>query len=1006
MIGQMLSHYRVVEQIGAGGMGVVYRAHDEQLDRDVALKVLPPGTIADEAARSRFRKEALALAKLDHPNIATIFEFGSQDGVDFLVAAYIPGLTLDAKLASRALSPDEVLALGVQIAKGLTAAHEKGIVHRDLKPGNLRLTPDGLLKILDFGLAQFVDTGPDAETLTRTHSQETTGTLPYMAPEQVRAEPVDARTDIWALGAVLYEMSTGIRPFREKQPAALINAILNTQPKSPHELNSLVSPGLENVILKALDKSPAHRYQSTRELGIDLERLQSGTAPLAQPHKKANIFVWTAVGTLLALIALAGFLFLRKSGAAGRPRRSVAVLGFKNLSGKPEEAWVSTALSEMLTTELGAGGQLRTIPGETVSRMKADLALPESDSLANDTLSKVYKVLGSDVIVLGSYLEIGGQIRVNFRVQDASGETIATESEQGTQSQFFDLIKRVGGTLREKCGSRELTADELEATRASEPTNTEAARYYAEGLARLRQFDALAARDSFQLAVKADPNHALAHSALAAAWSQLGYDQNAIDESKKAFDLSEKLPRGEKLSIEARYREMSHEWSKATEIYRSLWTFFPDDLDYGLRLVEAQVSAGQGQQALQTVQALHQLPAPSRDDPRIDLAEATAAESLSDFKQEVAATTRARTKASGQGSQFLGAQALLDQCWAQRNLGELEHAKAAGEQAQAILSGARDRRGEANSLTCVANVLTDQGKLDDAKLKHEQALGLARQIGAQKDIAGALINLGNIAAQRNLQESTANYQEALAVATNVQDKADILTAQNNLAANLITGAEFPAAAKMVAEAIGTADDSKDQASGVLARINLASLDRNLGQLADARQNLNAALSTARQLNLRSSIASALEEIGDLSVIEDAFEPAEKSYQESLRIRSDIGERGGVASVWFSQATLETERKNLAKAAELAQQAINEFHNQHNDDQEAAARCALARTEVLKGVKAAPDQIELIRKLKVQDRTISLLIDLTEARLTAAAEQKVTATGPLVYSTQLSSKRNR
>ena len=666
------------------------------------------------------------------------------------------------------------------------------------------------------------------------------------------------------------------------------------------------------------------------------------------------------------------------------------MLGFKNLSGKPEEAWVSTALSEMLTTELGAGGQLRTIPGETVSRMKADLSLPDSDSLATETLSKVYKVLGSDVVVLGSnlYLDIGGQIRVDLRVQDTSGETIATASEQGTQSQFFELIKRVGRTLREKCGARELSEQELAATRASEPTNTEAARYYAEGLERLRQFDAVAARDSLQLAVKADPAHALAHSALAAAWSQLGYDQNAIDESQKAFALSEKLPRGEKLSIEARYREMNHEWAKATDIYRSLWTFFPDDLDYGLRLVGAQVSAGQGQQALQTVQALRHLPPPSRDDPRIDLAEATAAESLSDFKQEVAATARARTKASGQGSRFLVAQALLDQCWAQRNLGELELAKSAGEQAQSILSAAKDHRGEADSLTCIANVLTDQGKLDDAKVKHQQALALARQIGAQKDVAGALINLGNIAAQQNLQESTKNYQEALSVATDIQDKADILTAQNNLAANLIAGAEFPAATKMLADAIGTADSINDQASGVLARINLASLDRTLGQLADARQQLNAALNTARHLNLKSSISAALQEMGDLSVIEDAFEQAEKNYQESLTIRSEIGERGGVAPIWLSIAGVEMERKNVTKAAELAQRALEEFHNQHNDDQEAAARCSLARTEILRGnAKAAQEQVDLVRKLKVQDRTISLLIEITEAKVRAAGGQK-------------------
>src|SRR5437667_4924372 len=216
LVGHMLGHYRIIEQIGAGGMGVVYRAHDEQLERDVAIKVLPAGTLVDEDARKRFRREALALAKLNHPNIATIFEFSSQNSTDYMVTEYVSGQTLDDKFAAGTLSEKELVGLGIQLAQGLSAAHEHGIVHRDLKPANLRLTSDGRLKILDFGLAQLMSHPNEVGmTATLTQSQEVTGTLPYMAPEQLRGEPAEARTDIWAAGAVLYEMATAHRPFEE-----------------------------------------------------------------------------------------------------------------------------------------------------------------------------------------------------------------------------------------------------------------------------------------------------------------------------------------------------------------------------------------------------------------------------------------------------------------------------------------------------------------------------------------------------------------------------------------------------------------------------------------------------------------------------------------------------------------------------------------------------------------------------------------------------------------------
>ncbi|HKZ51693.1 MAG TPA: serine/threonine-protein kinase, partial [Candidatus Acidoferrales bacterium] len=243
--GALLSHYRVLEKIGAGGMGEVYRARDERLERDVALKVLPAGTLGDESARKRFRREALALSKLNHPNIQTVHDFDTQEEVDFLVVEFIPGPTLADKLAAGALLEKEIASLGSQIAAALEEAHERGVVHRDLKPGNIKVTPKGQVKVLDFGIAKLLK--PSAATATTESFTEThgmAGTLPYMAPEQLRGEAVDARTDLWAAGVLLYEMATGRLPFEERVFSLLSESILHRPPPTPSQLKPRLSPRL------------------------------------------------------------------------------------------------------------------------------------------------------------------------------------------------------------------------------------------------------------------------------------------------------------------------------------------------------------------------------------------------------------------------------------------------------------------------------------------------------------------------------------------------------------------------------------------------------------------------------------------------------------------------------------------------------------------------------------------------------------------------------------------
>jgi serine/threonine protein kinase/tetratricopeptide (TPR) repeat protein len=279
MIGHILGHYRIVEQIGEGGMGVVYRAHDERLDRDVALKLLPAGTLANLAAVKSFREEAQALSKLNHPNIATIHDFDAQDGLNFLVMEYVQGSTLFQKIAAGPLPEKEVIRLATQLAQGLQAAHSRGVIHRDLKPSNLAVTSDCRLKILDFGLARFSESADPNLTQTSLDPNPAAGTLPYMAPELLQGQLADERSDVYAAGAVLYEMTTGQGLFPDKHGARLLDAILHRPVRPPRDFNSRVSPELQDIIQKALDKDPDRRYQSAKELRVDLQRLPISPQP-------------------------------------------------------------------------------------------------------------------------------------------------------------------------------------------------------------------------------------------------------------------------------------------------------------------------------------------------------------------------------------------------------------------------------------------------------------------------------------------------------------------------------------------------------------------------------------------------------------------------------------------------------------------------------------------------------------------------------------------------------
>jgi tetratricopeptide (TPR) repeat protein/TolB-like protein len=942
LAGRTVAHYRILEVLGSGGMGVVYRAHDEQLDRDIALKVLPPGLLADEAARKRFRNEAMALAKLNHPCIGTVHDFGSEEGLDFLVMELVQGVPLSRKLRDGPLDEAQTRRLGAQLAEGLAAAHAQGVIHRDLKPDNLHITPDGRLKILDFGLAKLFRPQTEidqTQSIDDTHS--VSGTLPYMSPEQLRADAVDSRADIYGAGAVLYEMATAQRPFPESQPTRLIDAILHSSPKPLSSRGSSASAALESIIFKALQKEPAQRYQSAREL---LAALESGGVavgpaprpkwPLAAMALGLLVIMGAAIGMNLGKVRdrLTGWIHPGTAGVQPKVstipvRRSVAVLGFKNSSGRAEAAWLSTGLSEMLTTELGTGERLRTVAEENVARAKLDLSLSDADSLAKDTLTRVRNNLGTDYVVLGSFVDLGkeagGQVRVDMRLQDArTGETIGIVSETGKESELFDLVSRAGGDLRSKLGIGNISDAEAGSVRAAISANPEASRLYAQGLEKLRLFDAPGARDLLEEAVAADPKYALAHSALSAAWSAMGYDAKAADEAKKAFDLSGGLPREEHLAIEGRYYEAARNWPKAIEVYKTLWTFEPDNLDYGLRLAQVQTFGSQGKEALATVEALRNLPEPASDDPRIDLAEENAARSQSDFKRELAAAVRATEKGQKLGARLLVARAELAQGRAYYSLGDYPNFQAAAEAARRIYAETGDHSGEANALHNLGTGMYDHGDRANAQRLQEESLETCRKIGNKRCQADAFNSIGvALKDQANFEGARKSYEASIAIHRETGDKIGEAVGVNNVAVLLYEQGKLAAAKKKYEESLAITREIGEKRGIARALTNLAIVLHEQGQLVESRKLHEQSLAMRREIGDKTGIGLALNNLAVVLLDQGDLAATQKALDEQMPIFQQAGLQRGVAYATFLQAEVQKEEGKLEEARKNHEQVL-------------------------------------------------------------------------------------
>jgi len=1065
-IGRQLGPYLIERCLGRGGMGAVYLARrvDHEFEHSVALKMIRRGMDSELVIR-RFRHERQILASLNHPHIARLFDGGTTpEGLPYFVMEYVDGTPIDRYADAHRLSTPDRLRLCLGVFDAVQHAHEQHIVHRDLKPGNVLVTATGEPKLLDFGIAKILAADGDSDsTLT---SLARPMTPDYASPEQVMGHPVTVATDVYALGLLLYELLTGHRPFQfatrtagemasvvcdvdPERPSAAVSrtqtsqrsdgtteiktplSVSHTRGASPDGLRRGLSGALDAIVLKALRKTPELRYPSVAALAEDVRRYlweQPVTAGrdawryrgtrFARRHRTA-----AGIAALLAATTAMTFVVSRSWGRAASAdgvegvspaqvtaRPSVAVVGFSNLSGRPSDQWLSTAMAEMLTTELAGGGQLRVVPADLVNRAVADLEIDGTGTLPAQAVGRLRIALATDYLVVGSFAAIGEAavrgLRVDVRVVRGADDSIAV-SGTGNESHLFAMMADTGAQLRSRLGLEASSPAATSGARAAFPQAPEATRLYAEGLTRLRLLDATNARALLEKAAAIEPANPLIQTALASAWTALGYDARAREAAQKAFDGSSALTREDRLKVEGRLYDALRNSAKAIDVYRTLWGFFSDNVEYGLLLSAAQTAGGRGADALATVAALRRAPDPQNTDPRIDVAESQAASALGDFPRELAAIQRALSRAEQLGARLLVARARLLEGRSFYNQGQPARAEQSLEAARAVFLDVGDRSGAASALNSLASVLADQQDITRAQRMYEQSLATSEEIGDRRAMSAALNNLGIfLKDQGRLREALEAHQRSLALRREIGERNWTAVSLSNIGVVLFEQDRLREATTYYTESLSVAREIGDKRGLVRALHNLAIVQREVGDLTDARAALEESLAARAEIGDKRGQVMGRVELGMVLLQQGEIAAARKCEEEAVRLAAESKLKPGGAQAQFQLGEIALVSGDLAQARQHHEEAMAIRREMKETRTLRESQLALAAVTLEEGRAADAEQQaqEVVRALSQTTASLRSVAEILTARARLARHDLSGAAQALASARQSSTER--